>query len=137
MESLVATPDSTSVLLGFAQFVLHSTALHVLVSAFENLDNFLHFYFPFIKSKHSDFLLFIFCVFHGLKPVTEGLDKFAYYLDSPSFMKHIQWVFIFFPLLCPNSGSWPIALMIFRVGISTSDHLKTSVPLGFKTRMHS
>ena len=45
MESLIATPDCTIIRLGFAQFVLHATALHVLVSALENLDHFLHFYF--------------------------------------------------------------------------------------------
>jgi hypothetical protein len=50
MEALVATPDSTSVLLGFTQFILHTPALHVLVCALVNLDNFLHFDTPFVKT---------------------------------------------------------------------------------------
>jgi hypothetical protein len=50
MESLVATPDSTIILHGLAQFVLHTPALHILVSAFENLDNFSHFLFSFFQN---------------------------------------------------------------------------------------
>jgi hypothetical protein len=42
MEALVATPDSAVIRDGFPQFVLHSTALHVLVSAFINGDYFTH-----------------------------------------------------------------------------------------------
>jgi hypothetical protein len=50
MEALVATPNSTVIILGFAQFILHPPALHVLVSALENLDNFPHFLFSFFQN---------------------------------------------------------------------------------------
>ena len=52
-------------------------------------------------------------------------------------MKTIQWVFIFFPLLCPNNGWIPIALITSAVGIWQSLHLNINVPYFFNTLKHS
>ena len=60
-----------------------------------------------------------------------------YYSSSSLFIKHIHIVLLCLPVVCPNRGLKGITDKTSEAFISLSFHLKMSVPLGFKTRIHS